>query len=79
MNVIRAHKVHTVAGHSFVTNPNVGLDVFHNVTHMESAVRIWKGGGHEECAFAHGVGEVCCGVEALSRPLVEKQNSSIFA
>ena len=49
------------------------------VPDMESAVRIRKGGGHEECAFAHGVDEVCCGVEALSRPLVEKQNSSIFA
>ena len=55
VHVVGADKVHDVAAHAFMTNPNVGLDVFHDVTHMEGAVGIRKRRGHEKFALFHVV------------------------
>ena len=53
VHVVCTDKMHNVAAHAFVTNPNVGLDVFHDVTHVEGAVRIGKSRGHEKFALSH--------------------------
>ena len=53
VHVVRAHEVHAVARHAFVADPNVGLDVLHDVAHVEGAVRIRQGGGDEKIALCH--------------------------
>ena len=53
VDVVRAHEVDAVAGHAFVPHPDVGLDVLHDVAHVEDAVRIGKRGGHEKIALTH--------------------------
>ena len=47
VRIIGSDKVHLVAAHAFVTNPNIGLNVFHNVPDMKRAVCIGQGGCHE--------------------------------
>ena len=48
MDVVRPDEMHPIAGHSFVTNPNVGLNVFHDVPNVEGAVGVGQGGGDEK-------------------------------
>jgi hypothetical protein len=53
VGVVRTHKVHCIALHALVPDPDVGLDVFHDVADMEVAVGVGEGGGNEELA-RHG-------------------------
>ena len=47
VGVVRAYEVHRIALHALVPHPDVGLDVFHDVTDMEVAVGVGEGGGDE--------------------------------
>ena len=51
VHVVRTDEMHPVAGHSLMTNPNVGLDVFHDVPDVESAVGVGQCGGDEKIAL----------------------------
>ena len=51
VRIVRAHPMHVVAAHSFVTHPDVGLDVFHDVADVEGTVGVWKRRCHEKIAF----------------------------
>ena len=48
--VVGADKIHRVALHALKPHPDVGLDVFHDVTDMKVAVGVGQGGGDKECA-----------------------------
>ena len=50
MAIVGADKVHRVAHHPLVAHPDVGLDVFHDVTDVEVAVGIGQGGRDKELA-----------------------------
>jgi len=53
VGVVRTYEVHRIALHALVPHPDVGLDVFHDVTDMEVAVGVGEGGSNEELA-RHG-------------------------
>ena len=50
VGVVGAAKIHRVAPHTLKTHPNIGLDVFHDVTNMKVAVGVGQGGGHKQLA-----------------------------
>ncbi len=50
MGVVSTTKIDPVAHHALKAHPDVGLDVFHDVTHVEFAIGIGQGGGDEELA-----------------------------
>ena len=45
MRVVGADKIHRMALHALVTNPNIGLDVLHHVPDVKVAIGIGQGGG----------------------------------
>ena len=51
VGVVGAHEVHRVAAHSLMTNPDVGLDVLHDVADVKGAVCIGQGGRDEKIAL----------------------------
>ena len=55
MRVVGTHKVDLAALHALETDPNVGLDVFHDVADVEIAVGVGQGGGDKKLAW-HGGG-----------------------
>jgi hypothetical protein len=64
VGVVGADEVHDplLAGvdlHSLITDPDVGLDVFHDVADVEGAVGVGQCGGDEQLA-CHGQGEGEC-------------------
>ena len=57
MGVVGANKVHLVAAHALKPDPDVGLDVLHDVADVEMPVGIWQGGGDKQASrLAHGEG-----------------------
>ena len=50
VRVVRAHEVHRVAPHALESDPDVGLDVLHDMADVERAVRVRQGGGDEQAA-----------------------------
>ncbi len=53
VRVVSAHKVHRVARHSHRTNPDIGLDVLHDVADVEGSVGVGQRSGDKEGA-RHG-------------------------
>ncbi|KAG1259054.1 hypothetical protein G6F65_015401 [Rhizopus arrhizus] len=45
VRVIRPYEVHRVARHSHRTNPDIGLDVLHDVADVESSVGVGQRSG----------------------------------
>jgi hypothetical protein len=37
--------------HALKTNPNIGLDVLHQVADMDLAIGIWQGGSNKKAAL----------------------------
>ena len=60
MRVIGAHVPALLPGHLLETNPDVGLNVFHQVAEMDGTVGVGEGGGDEDFA-RHGDGSVGVG------------------
>ena len=50
VRVVGADEMHGVAAHPLEADPDVGLDVLHDVPDVQRAVRIGQGRGDEECA-----------------------------
>ncbi|MNT47446.1 hypothetical protein D3C72_1841610 [compost metagenome] len=55
MRIVGAHKVHFTAGcaialHSLEPDPDIGLDVFHDVANVKSGVCVRQGSGDEQLA-----------------------------
>ena len=50
MRIVGADEVHLMPLHALETNPDVGLDVFHDVADMERTVGVGQGGGDEQLA-----------------------------
>ena len=50
MCVVCAHKIDMVALHALKPNPDISLDVFHDVANVELAIGIGQGGGDEKLA-----------------------------
>ncbi len=61
MGVVGADEMDLVALHSLEPHPDVGLDIFHDVADVESAVGVGQGGGDEKLAGLCGA-HVCCRV-----------------
>lgn len=53
VHVVGTDEVDLVAGHALVPNPDVSLDVLHDVTHVEGAVRVRQGGRNKKIALTH--------------------------
>ena len=53
MGIISPDKVHLMPAHTLKTNPQIGLDVFHDVADMERSIRIGQGSGDKQSA-GHG-------------------------
>ena len=53
MCIVSADKVYGVTVHALRTHPDVGLNVFHNMTDMEMPVSIGQSGRDENLAFLH--------------------------
>ncbi|MDT4865334.1 hypothetical protein FQZ97_1001300 [compost metagenome] len=53
VRVIRTHEVHRVARHSHRTNPDIGLDVLHDVADVERSVGVGQRSGDKKGA-RHG-------------------------
>ena len=50
VRIVRAHKMHLVALHALHAHPDIGLDVFHDVTNVKIAIGVGQGGGNEKAA-----------------------------
>ena len=57
MGVVSTHEMHRVASHAHGADPNVGLDVLHDVANVKGAVGVRQGGRDEQGA-GHGSGRV---------------------
>ena len=51
VGVIGAHEMHRIAAHSLMTNPDVGLDVLHDVADVKGPVGIGQSGSDKEIAL----------------------------
>ena len=60
MRIIRSDKIHLVAAHAHEAHPDIGLDVFHDVADVESAIGVGQGGGDEQLAGCGGGGDAHC-------------------
>ena len=58
MGIIGPDKVHLMPAHALKTNPQVGLDVFHDVADMERAIGIGQGGRDKQSAGRGGHGSM---------------------
>jgi hypothetical protein len=56
VGVVGADKIHLVALHALEPNPNIGLDVLHDVADVELAVGVGQGGGDKQAALGHSKG-----------------------
>jgi hypothetical protein len=56
--VVRADVMHLVAAHALEAHPDVGLDVFDQMTEMDGAVGVGQGAGDEQATAGHD-GERC--------------------
>ncbi|MOA51021.1 hypothetical protein D3C78_1741130 [compost metagenome] len=56
VGVVGAHEVHVMAVHSLKTDPDVGLDVLHDVADVKVAVGVGQGSGCEDLAYRHRSG-----------------------
>jgi len=54
MCVVCTYKVDSVSLHALKPHPNIGLDVFHDVSDVEVAIGIRQGGGNKELTQRHG-------------------------
>ena len=54
VRIVRADKMDFIAQHPLKSDPDVGLDILHNVTDMERAVCVGQGGGDEQSARRWG-------------------------
>ena len=54
VRVVRAHEIHLMAQHALRAQPDIGLDVFHDVADVKRAIGIRQGGGDEYAARVHG-------------------------
>ena len=50
MRIVRANEVHLIALHALVADPDVSLDVLHDVADMECTIGVGKGGGDKQLA-----------------------------
>jgi hypothetical protein len=57
MRIIRANEMHLMVPHAHEANPDISLDVLHDVTNMERAVSVGQGSGDENLA---GMGGAHC-------------------
>jgi hypothetical protein len=46
MSVICANVVHFVTTHPLEANPDIRLDIFHQMPNMNLAIGVWQGGGN---------------------------------
>jgi hypothetical protein len=46
VSVIGANVVNLMTAHSLESNPNIGLDIFHQMPNMNLAIGVWQGGGN---------------------------------
>ena len=50
MRIVGAYKMNFISAHAHKAYPDIGLNVFHDVTNMECTVGIGQGGGNEQRA-----------------------------
>ena len=50
MRIVGAYKMNFISAHAHKAHPDIGLNVFHDVTNMECTVGIGQGGGNEQRA-----------------------------
>ena len=50
VRIVGANEVHFIARHSLKPDPDVSLDIFHDVADMEWCIGIGEGGGNEQLA-----------------------------
>lgn len=53
MSVVRSDEVNGMTVHSLRPNPDVGLNIFHDVADMEMPIGIRQGGRYEYLTFLH--------------------------
>ena len=56
VGIVCATKVDLRALHALEANPNVGLDVFHDVANVKIPIGVGQGGGDKELALLHELG-----------------------
>ena len=57
VDVVGTHKMHFVAGHSLMAHPDIRLDVFHDVAHVEGAVGVRQCRSNKKISLTH---RRCC-------------------
>ena len=56
MRIVGADEMHLMALHALIADPDIGLDVLHDVADMEGRIGVGQGSGHEKlsrCRVAH--------------------------
>jgi hypothetical protein len=51
MSIVSTNIVNLMPAHALEANPDIGLDVFHQVADVDLAISIWQGGSNKKAAL----------------------------